>query len=66
MVGISLILFRWAFVGFLIEGYGIVVLFGDFLITIASYVQGIPVIGPIVAKLVQLVGARRGNSELPV
>lgn len=64
--GILLILFRWAFVGFVVELYGIAVLFGDFLFTIAGYVQGVPVIGPLVTKMVSFVGAKRGNSELPV
>ncbi len=65
-VGIALILLRWAFLGFIIEAYGIAVLFGDFLWTIASYVQGVPVIGPFVRRLLEMMRVRRGNSELPV
>ncbi|KAK1256263.1 hypothetical protein MKX07_008522 [Trichoderma sp. CBMAI-0711] len=29
--GLTLILIKWTFIGFLVEAYGIVVLFGDFL-----------------------------------
>ena len=51
--------------GFVVEVYGIGVLFGDFLYTIAGYVGGVPVVGPWVRWVVERVRARRG-SELPV
>lgn len=45
--GIVLILFfRWAFVGFVVECYGLLILFGDFFLTIAVFAGQIPVVGP--------------------
>jgi Got1/Sft2-like family len=64
--GITLILLRWPFIGFLVELYGIFVLFGDFLGTIASFAKNIPVIGPWIGVLVDSIGLGRRNQELPV
>ncbi|CRG88615.1 Protein transport protein GOT1 [Talaromyces islandicus] len=64
--GILLILFKWAFVGFFVELYGILILFGDFLVTIGQFAGNVPVIGPYIQQaLVALAGQRR-NAELPV
>jgi hypothetical protein len=65
-IGIALILLRWAFVGFLIEGYGIGVLFGDFLGTVAGYAGGVPYVGVWVRRAVDWMGWRNRNAELPV
>ncbi|KAJ4332697.1 Golgi Transport [Didymella pomorum] len=54
--GITLILMRWAFFGFLIELYGILVLFGDFFATIAGFAGGIPIVGPYIAKALNSLG----------
>ncbi|KAF2500560.1 Got1-domain-containing protein [Lophium mytilinum] len=64
--GILLILFRWPFIGFLVELYGIFVLFGDFFATIAGFAGNIPVIGPYISMALERVGAGTRNSELPV
>jgi ABC-type maltose transport system permease subunit len=64
--GILLILFRWPFIGFLVELYGIFVLFGDFFATIAGFAGGIPVVGPWITKALEAVGGARGGGELPV
>jgi vesicle transport protein GOT1 len=65
--GILLILLRWPLIGFCVELYGIFVLFGDFLATIAAFVQNVPVIGPIIAQVLEkLGGVGRRNAELPV
>jgi hypothetical protein len=64
--GIALILLRWPLIGFLVELYGIFVLFGDFLGTIASFAKNIPVVGPWIGVLVDSIGLGRGNQELPV
>jgi hypothetical protein len=64
--GILLILLRWPLVGFCVELYGIFVLFGDFLSTIASFVRGVPYVGPVVAGALDSVGGGRRNAELPV
>ncbi|KAM5348294.1 hypothetical protein ACJ41O_008118 [Fusarium nematophilum] len=65
-LGLILILMRWTFIGFLVEAYGIVVLFGDFLGTIAGFARGLPVVGPYIGMLVDRVGLGRRNAELPV
>jgi hypothetical protein len=57
---------KWTFIGFLIEGYGIVILFGDFLGTIAGFARGIPIIGPYIGMAVDRTGVGRQNAELPV
>jgi len=64
--GILLILFRWPLIGFLVELYGIVILFGDFLATIAGFFGNIPVVGPYIAKGLERVGVGRSNDQLPV
>ena len=57
IAGITLILLRWPFFGFLIELYGILVLFGDFFATIAGFVGNVPVVGPYIARALEKVGA---------
>ena len=64
--GLALILLRWPLIGFCIELYGIMVLFGDFLGTIASFARNIPVVGPYIGLLVDRMGLGRRNAELPV
>ncbi|RDW77364.1 protein transport [Coleophoma cylindrospora] len=64
--GLLLILMRWPLVGFLIELYGIFILFGDFLGTIAGFARNIPVIGPYIGVAVDRSGLARRNQELPV
>jgi hypothetical protein len=64
--GILLILLRWPLIGFLVELYGIFILFGDFLGTIASFMRNIPVVGPYIGLAVDKLGIGRRNMELPV
>lgn len=68
--GIILILLRWPLTGFLVETYGIFVLFGDFFATIASFAGNIPVVGPYLQmaldRLMRVLGVGRRNAELPV
>ncbi|KAI9803110.1 MAG: Golgi Transport [Piccolia ochrophora] len=66
VAGILLILFRWALVGFLVELYGIFILFGDFFGTIAGFARNIPVVGPYLGMILDRIGASRRNAELPV
>lgn len=66
MIGIALILLRWPLTGFLIELYGIFVLFGDFFATIASFAGNIPVVGPYIQQALYRLGGGRRNAELPV
>ncbi|KAI9832706.1 MAG: Golgi Transport [Phylliscum demangeonii] len=69
-IGIFWILFvRWfAFVGFFVELYGIAILFGDFLFTLARYVGAVPVVGRYLARALDVLaaGAGRRNADLPV
>ncbi|KAM7190592.1 Got1 family protein [Rhypophila sp. PSN 637] len=65
--GLTLILLRWPLIGFLVELYGIIILFGDFLGTIAGFATNIPVVGPYIAIAVEKIGlGARRNAELPV
>ena len=56
---------RWAFIGFFVELYGIFILFGDFLGTIAGFARNIPIVGPWIGVLVDRMGLGRGG-DLPV
>jgi len=66
MGGILLILVRWPLTGFLVELYGIFVLFGDFFATIASFAGNIPIVGPYIQMVLRKVNFARRNAELPV
>lgn len=73
LTGIVLILARWPLVGFVVELYGIFVLFGDFFSTIAGFAANVPVVGPYLAVGLRKAGAaasggssEKKNSELPV
>lgn len=67
--GIVLILLRWPVIGFLVELYGIFILFGDFFATIGNFAGNIPVVGPYIQRALfrasEASGGRR-NAELPV
>ncbi|KAL4751999.1 vesicle transport protein [Aspergillus terricola var. indicus] len=64
--GIFLILFRWPLTGFLIELYGLFILFGDFLVTIGQFAANIPVVGPVIQRVLETLAGGRRNTELPV
>jgi len=64
--GIVLILLKWAFVGFIVEMYGVFVLFGDFFATIAGFAGSIPVVGPYIARGLTILSGAKRNVELPV
>ncbi|KAK7519166.1 vesicle transport protein [Phyllosticta citricarpa] len=66
VAGIVLILLRWPLIGFVVELYGIFVLFGDFFATIAGFVRPVPYVGPYVANALEKVSGGRRNAELPV
>ncbi|KAJ5885464.1 hypothetical protein N7495_009974 [Penicillium taxi] len=63
--GIILILLRWPLTGFLIELYGLFILFGDFLITIGSFAGNIPIVGPYIKRGLEILAGGRSNAELP-
>lgn len=64
--GIILIFLRWPLTGFVVELYGIFVLFGDFFATIGSFAGNIPFVGPYIQMALSKLGGGRRNAELPV
>jgi hypothetical protein len=65
--GLALIVLRWPLIGFLVELYGILVLFGDFLGTIAGFARNVPVVGTYIGVVVDKLGmGAMRNAELPV
>ena len=46
-LGIALVVFRWGLVGMILEGFGFLNLFGNFLPTILSVARQIPVLSNI-------------------
>jgi hypothetical protein len=66
--GLALILLRWPLVGFCVELYGIMILFGDFLGTILGFARNLPVVGSYIGAVMDStgVGTTRRNADLPV
>lgn len=50
ILGVALILIKYAFVGFIIEFFGILILFGDFFGVIIGFLRSLPIIGPILSS----------------
>lgn len=50
LAGFALILFKHSIIGFLVECFGILVLFGDFFGVIVSFLRSMPVIGPLLSS----------------
>lgn len=68
-LGIVLILLKWSFIGFVVESFGILGLFGDFFGTIVQFLRSIPYIGdalshPAVAPAIDRLAGISGT--LPV
>ncbi|KAI5782708.1 vesicle transport protein [Geopyxis carbonaria] len=64
LLGIGLILARWTIIGFAVELYGVLALFGDFLGVVVGFVGSVPVVGPYVeGPLRRITGAAQ---QLPV
>ncbi len=47
--GIALVLAGWAFVGFLVEGFGFINLFGDFFPVVLNFLRQLPIIGTVLS-----------------
>ncbi|CZT16465.1 probable protein GOT1 [Ramularia collo-cygni] len=61
--GILLILLRWPLVGFVVQCYGMFILFGEFFKTIAGFAYNVPVVGPFLAKGLNAAGDKAGAEE---
>ena len=62
-LGIALVLMRWGLTGMILEGFGFVNLFGNFLPTVLSFARQIPYIGslldlPVVADVVDMIAGK--------
>ena len=63
-LGITLVLLRWTFVGFILELIGMVSLFGGFLPTVITFLRNVPFIGPflsfpVVAGVIDMLAGTR-------
>lgn len=63
-VGICLILARWTIIGFAIEIYGVLGLFGDMFGVVAGFVGSVPVVGPPIENVLRKVTG--ATQSLPV
>jgi hypothetical protein len=61
-----MILWRWTFLGFLVELYGIFILFGDFFATIMGFARNLPVVGGPIGLIIDRLGVGMRGAELPV
>lgn len=63
-----MILFKWTFIGFLIESLGIIGLFGDFFAVVVQFLRSLPVIGPLLShpSVAPYVDRLAGVRVLPV
>ncbi|ODV59796.1 Got1p [Ascoidea rubescens DSM 1968] len=68
ILGIGSILLKHPFIGFLIESYGILKLFGDFFSVIISFLRNLPIIGNILShpKIAPFIDRLTGQTILPV
>lgn len=67
-IGIMLILMKRSFLGFIIESFGILGLFGDFFGTIVQFLRSIPYIGDVLSHpmLAPTIDRVAGINTLPV
>ncbi|KAK6199290.1 Got1/Sft2-like family-domain-containing protein [Scheffersomyces amazonensis] len=67
-LGILLILMKHAFIGFVLESFGILGLFGDFFGTIVQFLRSIPYIGDLLSHpyLAPTIDRLAGIDTLPV
>ncbi|KAK6462536.1 Got1/Sft2-like family-domain-containing protein [Scheffersomyces coipomensis] len=67
-VGILLILMKHAFIGFILESFGILGLFGDFFGTIVQFLRSIPYIGDLLNHpyIAPTIDRLAGVNTLPV
>ncbi|CAH6723774.1 protein transport protein Got1p [[Candida] jaroonii] len=67
-LGILLILMKRSFIGFIIESFGILGLFGDFFGTIVTFLRSIPYIGDVLSNplIAPTIDRLAGVNTLPV
>mmetsp|Transcript_18109 Transcript_18109/g.30267 ORF Transcript_18109/g.30267 Transcript_18109/m.30267 type:complete len:141 (-) Transcript_18109:202-624(-) len=62
-LGIALVLMRWGLIGMLLEGFGFINLFGNFLPTVLSFARQIPYLStvldlPVVADVLDMIAGK--------
>lgn len=67
-IGVFLILLKYSFIGFAIECFGILALFGDFFGVIISFLRSLPVIGTLLnnSHIAPVVDRIAGTRILPI
>lgn len=71
-LGILLVLYRWPFIGMIVEMIGMAQMFGPFLPIVVSFLRGVPYVGPLLSLPVvshvidKLAGGTRGDRRPPV
>lgn len=60
-LGLFMIFARWAMIGFVVECYGLIVLFGGVLGQWAGVVGQVPIVGGILRKVVRGIGRMSGR-----
>lgn len=65
-LGILLVLFKWAFIGIVLEMIGLVAMFAPFLPIVLTFLQNVPTIGwifasPVLSKAVERVAGAAGK-----
>ncbi|QPG74541.1 Golgi Transport [Brettanomyces nanus] len=68
LFGILLILLKHSFIGFIIESFGILGLFGEFFATMVQFLRSLPFIGPILSNpiVAPVIDKMAGVRVLPV
>ncbi|ODV87275.1 hypothetical protein CANARDRAFT_26691 [[Candida] arabinofermentans NRRL YB-2248] len=67
-IGVFLIFCKWTFIGFVVESFGILGLFGEFFATLVQFLRSLPIIGPILSNpvIAPVVDKLAGVRVLPV
>lgn len=68
IIGILLILTKHSFIGFIVETFGILALFGEFFATLVQFLRSLPIIGPFLSHPVvsPIVDKLAGVRVLPI
>ncbi|OWB58207.1 hypothetical protein B5S28_g4209 [[Candida] boidinii] len=68
LLGIFLIFTKRSFLGFLIESFGILGLFGDFFAVIVQFLRSLPIVGPLLSHpiIAPVIDRIAGVRVLPV